>query len=189
MFDRLVDLIIQFANLFVPWAVVDEYEGGVILTLGRPRKPPRWLRWIRKSPVVGPGFYFRVPFGAELVLVTNVVTAIDDLIPQTLVTADGKTVVISIILTWRIERSRVDAFLLKVETAKQALRNAAVEEVSEYVRTSTYPELLEADVSLDLLDPIQKKASKYGIVVEEVGLSDFAPVPTIRLLGFEQGRM
>ena len=62
MFDRLFDFISGIIDLFVFWVIVDEYERGVVKTLGKRR---------RSKPVLAPGFHFVWPLGIDEVLVDN----------------------------------------------------------------------------------------------------------------------
>ena len=71
MLDRLIDVLVQFIDLFRFWTVVRVYEGVVRLRLGT-------------NPVVlAPGFHWIAPFRIDHLLVEWVVPRIHGLPPQT----------------------------------------------------------------------------------------------------------
>ena len=107
MFERLIEWIEQFIDLFRFWQVINAYEEGVVLRLGKYHRN------------IGPGFHFIIPFNIEEVLRDNVVPTTTRITEQTMTTADLQQVVISVILRWRI--SDIRKILVEVEDADQVL--------------------------------------------------------------------
>jgi regulator of protease activity HflC (stomatin/prohibitin superfamily) len=93
MLDRLFDFITDILELFQFWVVIDEYERGVVKTLGKRR---------RKNPVLDPGFHFVFPLGIDEVLVDNVVPCVDEFDEQSLTTKDGKAITLNAVVMWSI---------------------------------------------------------------------------------------
>src|SRR6185295_11325301 len=101
MFDRLFDIVFQFLDLFKFWVVLDPFEQGVVLRLGKYQR------------TVSEGFHFVYPFNVDNVLVDNVVPRTINLGEQGLTTKDGKTITVSAVVTAKI--SDIRKALLDVE--------------------------------------------------------------------------
>ena len=101
MFDKLVDVLLQFINLFKLWVIITDWEMGIIMRLGK---------FNRMAP---PGFHWRLPFGIENTYYsnTNMMTRIVG--PQSLTTRDDVSVIISVVITEQIEDVKRNWVLLK----------------------------------------------------------------------------
>lgn len=165
--DRLVQLIIDCAKLFMFWVVIDEYERGVLLRLGTFRR------------ILEPGFHFRIPFLVDQVMVDNVVTRTTDLPPQSLTTKDNKTISTRIVVTSNIRD--IKKALLEVEGMDHALIDSCAAAVSDYVTGMTWEEL-RGNISVEALTKMcRKNAWRYGVEIERVQLADLAISRVIRL--------
>jgi len=103
MLDRLFDFIYSFLHLFQFWVVIDEFEEGVIKTLGVRRPRQKWWQiWRRKNCVVKGGWHWRWPLGIDEVLVDNVVPCVDEFDEQSLTTMDGKSITLTAVVMWSI---------------------------------------------------------------------------------------
>jgi regulator of protease activity HflC (stomatin/prohibitin superfamily) len=169
MLDRLIDLLVGSLRMFQFWVVVDEYERAIVLRLGKFRR------------VLEPGFHWVIPFHIDRVIHDNVVPRTVDLGPQSLTTSDGKLVVVSAIVTARIDD--VQKATLNVESVSHALRDSCVAEVAGVVSSRTWEQLLEADaLEADLRKACQKRATKWGIEIIRAQFSSMTPCRSIRLL-------
>lgn len=170
MFDRLIDLIVQFLYLFRFGVVVDQYECGVILRLGRLRK------------VLTPGFHWMLPFAIETVLTDKGVPTATDLPMQFLVLADGKVVAVGPVVTF--QTNDAVKFLLESDDAESALRDSARGTVREVLSGMTWAQLIgnPDDVEKILTRAVRKMAWRWGIEVTRVSLSDLAPARVLRLI-------
>ena len=178
MFERIVDFFIAILDWFCFWTVLDEFEEGVVLTLGRPRQK-RFLG-LGGSYLLGPGFHFLWPFAIEEVLVDNVVPTTTKLDPQSLTTKDGKSIVISAVITWRIQN--IERMLLKVEDAHDALDDVCCGAIGAQVEQATWDEICQPEWSEGLGKEVRKKAMKWGMRIEEVMLADKTKSLSFRLI-------
>lgn len=169
MFDKLVDLLIQFIKLFQFWEVLEPYQGGVRLRLGK------------FHTVLGPGLSWMIPLGVDKALTENVVTETLHIRPQSLTTRDGKQIVVSSIVTFHVDDIKV--FLLEVEGRNDIIKDASCGVVSEFVMKHTWRELNDfADVGNELAKAVRRKAKAYGVNIHSVQLADFTETRSFRLI-------
>lgn len=169
MFDRLFDFVFSIIDLFKFWEIVAAYEEGIVLRFGKFHR------------TVAPGFRWMIPFGIEQVLTNNVVPASMSLSEQSLVTADGKRVVITAVLMWKIFDIR--RCMLDVEDAEDTLADIAVGYVQEAVEETSWADIRTKAFRTDVKRRIQKNAREWGITVYSVKFKDLTDARTIRLLG------
>lgn len=185
MFERLIDLVIDFLGLFKFFAVLDEYEQGVVLTWGRPRN--RRFLGLFGSHLLGPGFHWVWPFGIEKVLSDNVVPTTKNLEPQSLTTRDGVGIVVSAAITWKIKNIR--KMLLEVENPDEALQDSTYGAIGQIVESSTWAEICQPEFSENLAKAIRRKAFRWGIEVDEVYIVDKTKSLSLRLIQSGNGKL
>lgn len=168
MFDRLFELVGQFIGAFRFIDIVDAFEEGVVLRLGKYRM------------TVGPGKVWLRILYIDKLIVDNVVTTTLSLKEQVLTTADNKSIIISVMIRWRIRD--IKKILLETEGGEAVLTDCAMGEVAQYVKDNTLQELFDADASESLYRAIRKRGWRFGIEVEEVQVTDFATTRVIRLI-------
>lgn len=169
MIDRLIDWLLASARLLWPIAVVDEFEGAVVLRLGK------------FSRQLEPGWHCIWPFGIERVLVCWTCIQTVDLEPQSLTTADGQGVVVRATVVYVIEDPQTH--LLKVASAGGVIEDAATGSVSDYIMARPWDELQAKGLAHEIGKEIRRKAKEFGVAVRGVYLKDFQRCRSIRLLG------
>jgi regulator of protease activity HflC (stomatin/prohibitin superfamily) len=168
MLDKLIDLLKTFGRFFQFWVVYDPWESGVILRLGEFQRMAK------------PGFNWIFPFMIEWGTSTNVMVHTLVIGPQSLMTKDGKQVVITTVITATIED--VKEFIFKINGGMSALDDAAPGVVSKLIMNKTLEELREMDIANELTKDIRRFAKPWGVGVTRVQLSDFTVMRSIRLL-------
>lgn len=166
MFDRLIDVLVQAWDSLKPWEILRSYERGVRLRGGA------------VHAVLEPGIHYKIPL-VDTVLSDNVVTRTHNLSPQALSTKDGKTVQVSGIMRFSIRD--VQKALLEVEGIDHATRDIGYLIIADAVQRSTYEEVRQAAFAETLTKAARKRGRRYGIEVEELGLSDISPAKTLVL--------
>ncbi len=167
MLDRLIDLLISLWDALIPWDVVDEYERGVVLRLGK------------FHAELGPGFHWVYPFGIDRVLKDWAVTRTSKLPPQSLTTKDGYSIVIGVVTVYRVSSMR--KFQTRVEGADQAIADSTLGVVSDVVHTLSWDELRRAKGLTDRIrESVAERALKFGIKIEDVLVSDLVLAPSHR---------
>ena len=168
MFDRLFSLVGQFLGAFRFIDIVDEFEEGVVLRLGK------YLKTVRPGKV-----WLRI-FYIDKLMVDNVVTTTLSLKEQVLTTADDKKIIISVMIRWRIRD--IKKILLETEGGEEVLTDCAMGEVAQYVKAHSLQHIFDDESSESLYRAIRKRGWKFGIEVEEVQVTDFATTRVIRLI-------
>jgi regulator of protease activity HflC (stomatin/prohibitin superfamily) len=192
LFGSLIELLKDSVNFFLPWTILQYYERGTLLRLGRPRmrKTPGWwwirhpiLRWklrhgeAKEDTVVGPGLIWHWPFRIdEVKLTTNIVfetQALDDI---QLETQDGVAIDVVPVIGYSV--SDVRKFLLEVENATDAVSDALGGAIFEAVRQRTIADIRsDPNFTRKVLTAVRKRASeRFGIEVESLYFHALIPM-------------
>lgn len=167
MLETLLQAAREFGAWFVPWHVLQEYERGVV------------MRWGRVHREVGPGWCWLWPCGIEHVLSDNVVTTTSVLPTMSLTTRDGRSMVCTPVLTWKIRNVR--KLLLEVEGRDTVLVDSACSIIASAVNASEWHAVADATFAEQLLQDVRKRAFRYGVEVESVGFQSLVACESLRL--------
>lgn len=170
MFDKLISLIIDFGESIIPFVVIREYQEGVLLRLGKYRR------------TLTAGLHFIVPFADHVEHVVTVWTTVT-LPVQSVVTHDGKLVVVKGMVKYRVSDARV--YTLEAYDANDALSDTGCGAIFNAIHGHTYADCVTLDMASVITAEMKKEARKWGITVKTVTLTDFGEVRSIRL--FNEG--
>ncbi len=112
MFDRIFDFIESVWEWLLPFVVIDAYEGGIVLSLGIPRKRSIFI-W-RKTPILKPGLHWMWPLGLEQVKYDTIVRHLLDPVVQSLTSKDNKPVTLQAV--GAINILDVEKFLIRIDS-------------------------------------------------------------------------
>jgi regulator of protease activity HflC (stomatin/prohibitin superfamily) len=168
MLDRLFDFLAQVWEWLIPWAVIDQYEMGVV------------LRWGKFNRVINPGFRWLIPLGIESVKYETVVRQTSYLDVQSLTSLDGKPVTISAILVFTI--SDIRKFLLDIDEGETDLQNMCYGVIAECVETSNWHDIISMEFNKQVQTKCRRVSENYcGVKLLHVKYSDKATARNIRL--------
>jgi regulator of protease activity HflC (stomatin/prohibitin superfamily) len=165
MFDKLIDLIVTFIGDFLPFKIVDQWEMGVHLRVGKFTK------------VVEPGLNWKIPF-FDQIITTPVITQTVNLSSQTVTSEDEKSVVLTSIVRYHIHDVR--KFLLGVMHANDALVDTTQGIIRDIVEGCKWSDLY--DLSSVVTPEINEHVEKWGITVEQVSFPDLGEIQTFRIM-------
>jgi len=165
MFDKLIDLIVTFIGDFLPFKIVDQWEMGVHLRVGKFIK------------VVEPGLNWKIPF-FDQIITTPVITQTVNLSPQTVTSQDEKSVVLTSIVRYHIHDVR--KFLLGVMHANDVLVDTTQGIIRDIVEGCKWADLY--DLSSVVTPEINEQVEKWGITVEQVSFPDLGEIQTFRIM-------
>lgn len=169
VFDKLIDVAIQFLDLFRPWQVVEQYERGIVLRFGKFNRE------------IGPGFHPIIPFNAEVVWTDNVVPTTTTLDAQSLTTLDDVSLVATGVITWEIVD--IQKFLLEVEGRETVLQGSAYGCISKTVESVNWSDIEGgSDLAHEIEKDIRRRAKKFGVHVSEFEFKDFARARPYRII-------
>lgn len=175
MLDRFIDLLTTSLKLFQFFVLIYAYEEGVLLRFGKYRKN------------LAPGFHWCIPFHIDHVMVDNVVPRTIRLGAQSLTTKDGKSIVVSAVVTCSI--CDIKKSMLEVESVDHAMMDACCAAVAMHVDAHTWDQLFGEEASVSLTKTCRKQAFRYGIEVSRVQLADLAICRTYRMLNSDHATM
>ena len=168
MFDRLIELLVEFIELFKFWHVLDPYEEALVLRLGK------LVRHCR------PGFNWILPLGIERVYDEHIVPTTHSLGNESCTSRDGKSVAFHAIVTYRVRD--IEKLLLEVEDGNHAIRDACCGEIGRVMRESTWEEMCASDILDKLTSAARKRGFRFGVEVMSVQLAGLVLCRSIRLM-------
>ncbi len=167
--SALINFFVSIRDTFLVFTVVDAWEKGVVLRLGKPVRD------------VGPGLRWHWPLHVERVLVTNCAIDTVDLPVQSCITADDCEVAISAVIQYRVHDAR--KMLIDVAGDEGVLADASRGVIRRIVQSKSLEQLCSKESDEQLTSLVRKRAWKWGIEVIEVQLSDLTTATTYRIMG------
>jgi regulator of protease activity HflC (stomatin/prohibitin superfamily) len=181
MFDQLL-VFLDKLFFFIPRPhIVQVFEGAVFLRCGK-HKTKFWFRRgknrVMKS--LEPGIYILLPIVDDIRAITKVDQAVD-LKNQSLLTRDGKNVVVSGTIRYHIDKPQ--KALLEVYDMDVTLSRVGLGVIADYVNTKTLAECTELEkLKAELMMKMCAIAKEWGIHVDEVYITDIGTTFNFRLL-------
>ncbi len=184
MFDRLIDLIVTWIKLLFFGFTLQSYQRGVVLRFGKFHR------------FVGSGFHFKWPLDIEECHYVNVTVETMMVGPQSLTTKDDKSIVVSAVVTFRVNEieSEVKKYLLEIEGAQQVIEDTVYGSVASFVMDHTWDQLRSVtpvpsgdkekllDSDNEITKVVRRLAKQYGVEIMNVKLADCTRSRSIRLM-------
>lgn len=167
MLDRLLSVLENFGEALLPLTVIDEYERGALLFLGKFKH------------TLQPGLHFRWPLLTQ-VLRDSVVPRTTDLKAQSLITLDRRTVTVRAIATWQI--IDVEKALLRADGVDDVVRDTYYAAIGSAVAKTSFDDMLTGSFLTQLKNECQKRADPYGVKVDRIALAELTLSRTLRLI-------
>lgn len=167
MLETLLQFIGDKLGTLSPVVVIDQFEKGVLLRLGKYNK------------TLEPGLHGKLPI-IDAVLTVEAVQTTLRIQPQTLTTKDGVTVTTSAVLRYEIHDPK--SFLLDVWEGRDAVNDIALAEIKQTVTDSNWEDLRKSEAEKEIIKNIRRSIKDYGVAVKKFGFADLARMKTIRLV-------
>jgi regulator of protease activity HflC (stomatin/prohibitin superfamily) len=167
MFDRLWDWLDRGWAWVKPFNVVDVFEKGAVLRLGKFNR------------AIEPGFHWKWPLIEQVIEITTCETTMR-LPPQTLTTKDGIGVVAAAFVKYEIKN--IEPFVTRIFDAKDVLADVTMGAVRKVVTTMDYAALMADPPEKAILASVRSEVNEYGFRVHRVTFVDLAKVRSIRLI-------
>src|SRR6266403_3035887 len=169
MFDWLRDLLQGIWHSLIPWVVLQPYEQGVLVRLGKFKR------------VLDSGFHWVIPFHVDKVWDDHVTPTTHHLAGMATTTKDGKSIGFDAVVTYRI--SDMEKAVLRVTHVKDAIVDTCMGIIGTELSDATWEGILHGDVVEALTETCRKRGWKWGIEVMQVQLAGVWLVRNIRLSG------
>jgi regulator of protease activity HflC (stomatin/prohibitin superfamily) len=166
MFDKLFSLLAEFWSTIWPFNVIQEYQNGVLLRLGKFKK------------VLTPGLHFVIPFIDE-VMVHHVVVTTINLPSQSVTTKDNKQVVVKGVIKYRI--SDIKVFLLEVFDAIDAISDMSESIIKRTIMDNDWEQCMSNELDDYITKKARHEAKKWGIEILTLTLTDLGQIRSIKL--------
>ncbi len=167
MFQALIEYLTGIRDLVKPWVIVNDYERGIILRLGK---------YLKK---LEPGRHWKRPFYdmplAETVVMTTLRPG-----QQTITTLDKKEIVITPVIRYEIRD--IKPYLLEMYDQKATIGDIVQGAIKSTVEKHNYAEILSKDIEGEVLRQVRKELNQYGIKIAKVTFVDLAKMKSIRVL-------
>jgi membrane protease subunit HflC len=168
MFDKLIEVIIQFLDDILPFTVVPHYDRGVRLRFGK-----------KASGALTPGFYWKIPF-VDQVLKAMVKTTTLELGPQAVTTRDNNHVVVKGVVKYEIDD--VVTLLLEVNDPVDAVNDMARGIIRDSITSLDFSQINTRDLVDKIKGRIVTEARKWGIKVTQVTITDLGLIQSVHLI-------
>ena len=167
MFDKLIEIITNWWLQLTPIIIIRDYEEAVLLRFGR------------FKAVFKPGMHFKIPLFDEVIDQHVVVTTLS-LDAQSLYTKDKQNIVVKGLIKYKI--ADVKIFLLEVYDAQDALSDMSQSIIKNVIMSMTMDECTDSELDNTLTKKVRVEAKKWGVEVQQVTLTDLAPIRGYRLI-------
>lgn len=148
------------------WYVVRDYEGCVVLRFGK---------FHRESP---PGFHWKLP-GIDEVQTCQIATETVTVASQSLTTKDGQNIVLGAVVKCNISNPK--KYLLEVKDVTSAISDITQGKIKNIIMMKTWDEC-RGDIDQEITVAVRSEATKWGVRVLFVTITDLALIKTIRLI-------
>jgi len=169
MIDRLVEVLLQFIELFRFWVILPPYEGGVLIRLGKFVK------------VLEPGLHWILPMGIDRTEHEHMVPRTHTLGDQSVTTLDGKQVGFQAVITYKVRDIKVA--LLEVENSEHAIQDSCAGTIGHIMAQCTWDDIVKGEEVMDkVTTACRKRGFKFGLEITSCQFATLSLVKTIRLL-------
>jgi regulator of protease activity HflC (stomatin/prohibitin superfamily) len=167
MFDKLIEIITHWWFQITPVIIIRDYEEAVLLRFGK------------FHAVLKPGMHVKIPLLDEVIDQHVVITTLS-LDAQSLYTIDKQNIVVKGVIKYKI--SDVKTFLLEVYDAQDALSDMSQSIIKNVIMSMTLDECTDTELDNTLTKKVRVEARKWGVEVQQVTLTDLAPIRSFRFI-------
>lgn len=160
MFDKLIDVLLEFIGFFKFWRVIPTHKMGVR------------LRWGKNPKELTPGFHLVWPFEIDHVQTAIVKPEWVSTLAIHITTKDLKT--ISVAPTIKYSITNITAWLYDVNDAPSNLHEVVRFCTSDILTDCEWKECMTKPVWTKIKNRIKEKTRDLGIEIEDFGLIDLA---------------
>ena len=167
MIERLVEILKGSWELLAPFEIVDAYNRGGVLRLGKYHR------------TLEPGFHWKWPL-AERVVSALACETTQRLPAQSLTTKDDVGVVVATIVRFQI--AKIEPYVTDIWDQQDVLADVSMGAVRAAVGEMRYAELIESPPERRVLDLVRERVNKYGFKIHAVTFTDISRARSLRLI-------
>ncbi len=167
MFERLIDFLIDVWEQLLPLDVINEYESGVIVRLGKFNR------------YACTGLCWKIPFFEQVLSVNSVVTTMQ-LSSQSLHTQDDVAIVLTAIVKYKIKD--VKPILLDVCESRDVLNDVALGAIKYVITTHNYTDIKNVEREREAARLVRKEVNKFGVTIDKITFSTIGRIKSLRII-------
>lgn len=160
MFERLIELLIEFIELFQFFVYIDEFDRGVVLRTGK------------YARTIEPGLRLVIPMGIERVIMVNIKPEPVLLDNQSVHTKDDYLINLQVGMSLRVRDPK--RYLIDYEDTENLICMLVNGLVAHAVQEHTWKEVNKPSFIPDLRKGANKIARKRGAFIDKLVLIDLA---------------
>lgn len=153
--------------------MIRPYERGVHIRRGKLKR------------VCKPGWYFKLPFELDEIHKVNVVSTTSNLKTQVVTTKDGYTLVVGVVIRWRVREEAVARLILDLEDYEDVLADVSYGMVAKVFLETDFGEIEMDVLQKRILEQVRRRVGKFGFDVEDLFITDISEARTFRLVNGE----
>jgi len=169
MFDKLIDLFIQVWHHLVPFAIVNQYEEGVRLRLGK-----------LHNKTLQPGFHWKIPF-VDVLLTTIVTNDTMDIKPINITTIDNKTITVGAVIEFSI--TDIVKYIVDTNEARSNTHDICRGLMADYLQDCTWDQCKDKKTIRTITRLLTKKCEQMGISLTGLTFTELSLSRAFRLFG------
>ena len=162
-------------EILVQW-LIDRYESLYCSFVVRSYEKAVHLRRGKVKRVVGPGVWLKLPFSVDEIHKVDMRTRTNNLRTQVI---GGR--VIAAVGRWRVREDGVEHAVLGLEEDYTAVSGDIVYGMVGELAVSM-PDAGALELRDAVLQAVRRRLGRYGIAVDDIWITDFAPARTLRLV-------
>lgn len=169
MFDKLWEIIHQMWVHLIPFFIIEQYERGVRLRLGKV---------VDKN--LTPGFHWKIPV-VDKVLTAIITADTMNIENVNITTLDNKTIAVGAVLEFEVEN--IYKFIIDVNEARSNAHDICRGMMADYLSDCTYAECTDKKTIRTITRLLTKKCEEMGIKVLSLTFTDIVITRVIKLFG------
>lgn len=173
-FGALISWLQSVWKIIWFFRIINEYEEGVLFTLGKFRK------------VLKPGLHFKWSVFEDI----QTHYSKDDTIllsSQSLTTKDSKTVTVAGRILYSI--TDIESFMTKVNSPQQAIADITMGVIAKNIIESNYEETVSIKIMNEISKQTRSRCKKYGVHIEDVELVQLSLSRSVNLFNNHESHL
>lgn len=167
--NKFWEVLLEFIELFKFWQVIDPYEKGVRIRLGK-----------SNNVVLENGFHWMLPFKLDTIPTLRHVKSVKELGSQTVTTKDDVRIGIQAVVKYEIKD--VAKAILEVDDEVEAIAEMTQGIIRTVSTRTNYIDINTETFETEIRDLARKEGDRWGIKVISVTIKSLGKMPTIRLM-------
>lgn len=168
-------------DTFFAW-LIDRWESLYFGFVVRPYERAVHIRRGKLKRVCGPGWHAKHPFGLDEIHKVNVVSTTANLKTQVVTTADDYTLVVGVVIRWRVREEAVSRLILDLEDYEDVLTDTCYGMVAKVFLETTMDGIDMDELAKKILEQVRRRVGKFGFDVEDLFITDISEARTFRLV-------